>query len=165
MTTTLLTSKLLIEAFGDPFVDAKKVQDACLSIYDVPTEIEDTNKFIPKRIYMNKFFAPIVDRWLRALIAEKVIHEITSFDGCFNIRKIRQSRGLSLHSWAVAIDFNAANNPLGLSRETAIQRGLTPFTKKFIDVSRSFVDCGADWTKRPDAMHFQMKAKDFISIR
>lgn len=165
MTTTLLTSKQLFEKFGDPFINPQQVQAKCLEVWDVPQEIEDTNKFIPKKVFINKHFAPIVEKWLRALIAEKVIEEINSFDGCFNIRKVRQSRALSLHSWAVAIDFNAANNPLGLSRDTCIQRGLKPFTKKFIDVSRHFVDCGADWLKRPDGMHFQMKQQDFLSIK
>jgi hypothetical protein len=55
----------------------------------------------------------------------------------------------------MAIDLNPAHNPLGLSREQALQKVLKPFSEAFIQVWRAnnwF--CGADF-KRKDLMHFE----------
>jgi hypothetical protein len=45
-----------------------------------------------------------------------------------------------------------------LTREQAIAKGLRPFSQRFIEVSREFMECGWDWIKRPDGMHYQKKS-------
>lgn len=40
--------------------------------------------------------------------------ELETFDGCFNVRWVRGYPGVpSLHSFGIAVDFNASKNPLG----------------------------------------------------
>lgn len=125
--------------------------------WDVPDVINANCKAIPNRLYVHKDFVSTLDAWFMALFANNLLQEIKTYDGCWVIRKKRGGKTMSIHSWAMAIDFNAVHNPLGLSREQCLQRGLTPFSEKFIAISRQYVDCGADWKRRPDGMHFQTK--------
>lgn len=83
---------------------------------------------------------------LTAVIDLKLASQLQSFDGCHNIRAIRgRPDTQSAHSWAGAIDINAATNALG-----------TPG-----DISDDFAECfmlqGFTWGKRfkrSDPMHF-----------
>jgi len=65
-------------------------------------------------VYCNKdMVAPLIAA-LNNLIKRDRLFELKTFAGCFNIRKIRGSmHSWSAHSWAMAIDFNAKQNPLG----------------------------------------------------
>ncbi len=99
------------------------------------------------RIYCNRDIIPALDAALTNLHLNSCISELKTFDGCWNIRKVRGSETLwSLHSFAVALDFNAALNPLGEP---------TTFTEAFL---RSFeaagFSAGARFTRK-DGMHFQ----------
>ena len=86
-------------------------------------------------------------RALTNLIQRKRDHELKTFDGCFNIRKKRGLTSMSLHSWGVAIDVNAAWNGLGKPST------LTPeFVKCFTDAG---FEWGGNWT-RTDPMHFEI---------
>lgn len=73
--------------------------------------------------------------------------QLKTYDGCFNIRAMKGGSHYSVHSWGLAVDFNAAQNPFG---------GPVRFTKAFI---RCFADAsfepGAAW-HTPDGMHFQL---------
>lgn len=75
--------------------------------------------------------------------------ELATFDGAFNVRWVRGVPGaFSLHSWGVAIDFNAAQNPLG-------SPGV--WTKEFIDIFKAAgFTYGGEFSKRPDPMHYQL---------
>ena len=86
-----------------------------------------------------------------------VLSEIKTYDGCWNVRKKRGLQSLSIHAFGMAIDLNASHNPLGLTQAQCKEKGLIPFTEKFLSVARNYVDCGADWKTRPDGMHFQIK--------
>ena len=73
------------------------------------------------------------------------------------IRGYEKQKVLSRHSWATAVDFNPGDNPLGVSRENALQRGLKPFTKEFQQAARNAgLTAGYDFP-RIDGMHFEMK--------
>jgi len=76
-----------------------------------------------------------------------VFRELITFDGCFNIRAISGSHRESLHSWGLALDFNALTNPRGV-------RGNMPSTVVLAFVSNGFV-WGGDFQRIPDSMHFQ----------
>jgi hypothetical protein len=78
------------------------------------------------------------------------------------VRKQRGSNSISKHSFGIALDFNAAWNPL--------VRGVTPATRgklraakvtwseDFLDVWRNNGwECGADWQTVLDGMHFELK--------
>jgi hypothetical protein len=73
--------------------------------------------------------------------------ELHTYDGCFNIRRMKGGNSLSVHSWGLAVDFNAAENPYG---------GQVTFSDEFI---RCFADAGFEagalW-RTPDGMHFQL---------
>ena len=75
------------------------------------------------------------------------IKEIRSFDGCFNVRWVRGMPGIeSFHSWAIALDFNAGQNPLGASSQ---------WSAGFVDIWKA---AGWAWGgdfKRKDPMHFE----------
>lgn len=116
------------------------------------------NPKIPKRIYCNKLIMEPLVKVLNDLNRNKLISEIRSYDGCYNVRYIRgleAQKKLSNHSWGIALDLNAYDNPLGVSREEAIKKGLKPFTKKFCDTwkEHGFAN-GYDWPRK-DGMHFE----------
>jgi len=98
-------------------------------------------------IYMNRFATAALDGVLEELVQTGLIHELKTYDGCWNVRKKRGINAYSIHSWGLALDFNALLNPLG---------GPCHFSQAFLEVWRrhGWV-CGADWSGRKDAMHFQ----------
>lgn len=108
---------------------------------------------VPKvtAIYMNKFATAALDAVLLELLSTGLIKELKTYDGCTNIRKKRGLNDYSIHSWGLALDFNAALNPLGVKMGS--RKGM--FSKAFLDVWRKHGwVCGADFG-RPDGMHFQ----------
>jgi len=136
----MVTSAQCLKKYGDPEKENNMI------FWDVPSEIEIG--VIPKKLYCNK---DIVDPLMAAfinLINRNKIEELKTWDGCFNIRKKRGLSSMSLHSWGIAIDVNAAWN--GLNKEPV----LTPeFVKCFTDAG---FDWGGTWTRK-DGMHFQLK--------
>lgn len=75
---------------------------------------------------------------------------IEDFAGCYRFRLIRGGTQPSLHSWAAALDFNAARYPLGTEPDPK-----DPFVREVVPVfkERGWV-WGGDFS-RPDPMHFQ----------
>lgn len=127
--------------YGQPAADS-----ACMVLWDVPTELEIG--VIPKRIYCNKDMVKPLTKAFKALIKTGKVDELKTWDGCFNIRKIRGGNLPSLHSWGLAIDVNAFENGLGQ------QSKLSPeFVKCFTDAG---FDWGGNFKSRLDPMHFQL---------
>lgn len=124
-------------------------------LWDVPSELEIG--VIPKRIYCNKDMVVPLSNAFKKLIDTNCVNELKTWDGCFNIRKKRGLTSMSLHSWGLAVDMNAFFNPLGLTRQQIVARGMVPFSEEFLQCFRdSGFDCGADWKNRPDFMHVQL---------
>lgn len=124
-------------------------------LWDVPNALEIG--VIPKRIYCNKDLVTPLQNAFKNLINTGAVNELKTWDGCFNIRKKRGLVSMSLHSWGLAVDMNAFCNPLGLTREQIVSRGMIPFSEKFLKCFRDAgFDCGADWKSRPDFMHMQL---------
>lgn len=100
-----------------------------------------------KRIYCNTDVASDLDLIFDGILMEGLEKEIKKFDGCFNIRKIRGSKKRwSLHSFGLAVDFNAATNRMGT------------FGDMHPDIVTIFESHGWIWGgnfKRKDSMHFQ----------
>lgn len=136
----MLTSAICLSKFGDP------VKENNMAMWDVPSELEIGA--IPKRIYCNKALVPHLEKAFRNLIDRKLVTELKTWDGCFNIRKKRGSTSTSLHSWGIAIDVNAAWNAMGKTPTLSPE-----FVQCFKDAG---FDWGGDW-KTPDGMHFQLK--------
>ncbi len=75
--------------------------------------------------------------------------ELHTFDGCFNIRMVRGSNDhFSAHSYGLALDIDAATNPMGPVLHTTRSH---EFVKCFTDQG---FDWGGGWHGRKDPMHF-----------
>ncbi len=81
----------------------------------------------------------------------KKIREIHAdiYDGCYNFRSMRGRAQLSMHAFACAIDWDAANNPFR-SKKFFFRRD-TPLIANFIAEGWIW---GGEWSV-PDAMHVQ----------
>lgn len=97
------------------------------------------------RIYCNKDVHEPLTWALESLRNMGLLHELKTFDGCFNIRTVRGSDRVSTHAYGLAIDINAFENSLG---------GHVTFDYAFVSC---WTKHGWDWGgtfKRRDGMHF-----------
>lgn len=136
----MVNSQDCFKKYGQP-ADTNK----CMTLFDVPKELEIG--LIPKRIYCNKDLITPISEAFKSLIETGCVKEIKTWDGCFNIRKMRGLNAMSLHSWGIAVDINAFEN--GLNQ-------IPKFSPEFV---KCFTDAGFDWGgtwKRKDGMHFQL---------
>jgi hypothetical protein len=140
----MVTSAQCLKKWGDPALVENELK--YMTVWDVPTHLEIV--VIPKKLYCNKLIvAPLIQAFTN-LIDRKFVKELKTFDGCFNVRRKRGLTSMSLHSWGVAIDVNAAWN--GLNKTPQLSAG---FVKCFTDAG---FDWGGTWTRK-DGMHFQLK--------
>jgi len=137
----MVTSQDCLNKYGKP-----ELQKA-LIMWTIPKNLHI--KTMPEKLYCNKDIVEPLSQALKNLIDRNVSDQLKTWDGCFNIRKMRGLFSMSLHSWGVAIDVNAAWNGLGKPST------LTPeFVKCFTDAG---FDWGGTWLRK-DAMHFQLKS-------
>lgn len=99
-------------------------------------------------IYMNKdMFQPFITAMENLQLAG-LVDDLKTMDGCFEIRDIRGIPGqLSAHSYGMAVDINAKENPLGSP---------SAFDPAFV---KCFTDAGFTWGgtfSRIDGMHFSL---------
>ena len=135
----MVTSQQALKKYGDPTLEKWMV------VWDVPTELEIG--MIPKKIYCNKDMIKPLSHAFKNLIDTGKVNELKTWDGCFNIRKKRGLTSMSLHSWGIAIDVNAAWNQLNMEPKLSKE-----FVKCFTDAG---FDWGGTWTRK-DGMHFQL---------
>ncbi len=139
----MITPTDCYNAFGEPSASNK-----CMVLWDVPKELEVG--IIPKRIYCNRALIAPATEAFRKLVDTGAINDLLTYDGCFNIRKMRRSNSTSLHSWGLAMDFDAFRNPMG-KRGAMTDRVVECFTS-------SGWDWGGEWRgNRIDPMHFQLR--------
>ena len=137
----MISSKQCQEKYGNP--ESEKF----MVLWDVPAELEVGA--IPKKVYCNKDMVKPLSIAFKNIIDRNLVSELKTWDGCFNIRQKRGALSPSLHSWAIAIDINAAWNGFGK----------TPTMSK--ELVQCFKDAGFEWGgdwSKPDGMHFQLKA-------
>jgi len=141
----MVTSAQCLKKWGDPAVVTNELK--YMTVWDVPTNLEIG--VIPKKLYCNKIMvAPLIQAFTN-LIDRDFVKELKTFDGCFNVRRKRGLTTMSLHSWGIAIDVNAAWN--GLHKTPQLSAG---FVKCFTDAG---FDWGGTWARK-DGMHFQLKS-------
>lgn len=153
-------SQKLVERFGDPFKDQKTFEAKHMVLWDIPNDINAAIPVLPNRIYVNKVMVVPLEVVFRRILDRKLQGEIKTYDGCFNVRKQRASNAMSRHAFGLAVDFNAAWNPLkmvGVLDRNALRKLYCTWTEAFLDCWRPEFDCGADWITRIDAMHFELK--------
>lgn len=139
----MVTSKQCFAKWGDPTVTTNELK--YMTVWDVPSHLEIG--VIPKKLYCNKLMIGPLTQAFSNLIERGYVKELKTFDGCFNVRKMRGLGAQSLHSWGIAIDVNAAWN--GLGKDPQLSEGFV----------KCFTDCGFDWGgtwTRKDGMHFQL---------
>lgn len=149
-------------AYGDILLNdktLKQFQTKYMILLEVPEKVKKKCKVLPKSIYCNKNIKQPLLNVLNELSDTNLIKEIRSFDGCFNPRYIRgleHKKILSNHSYGIALDFNAADNPLGKTRLQNVEEGRSPWSQEFINVWRKygFIN-GYEWN-RADGMHFEI---------
>ena len=152
----MLTSAQALKKYGDP--NLQTTQSKHFELWIVPSDILQAFSHVrfsalgtigfPKKIFINKDFKPVLEKSLRNLIDRGLTMELKTWDGVFMIRTKRALTSLSLHSWAIAVDVNRAENDLNMTPK------LSP---EFV---KCFTDAGCDWGgtwKRKDGMHFQLK--------
>lgn len=140
----MVTSAQCLKKWGDPTVTTNELK--YMTVWDVPAHLEIG--VIPKKLYCNKeMIGPLMQAFSN-IIDRGLINELKTWDGCFNVRKKRGLNSLSLHSWGIAIDINAAWNGLGKTPTMSAK------------LVKCFTDCGFEWggtwKNRPDGMHFQL---------
>ncbi len=148
----LFPTAALYTRYGNPFINQATFQKRWMTIWEVPNHIRLAIPCLPEKIYTNTDALPLLKNVFEILIQVGVAHEIKSYDGCFNVRAIRNSKKFvpSRHAFGIAFDFNAAENPLG--------KDVCTWSEAFLQVWRDcgFV-CGADWKMpRRDSMHFEI---------
>jgi hypothetical protein len=135
----MVTSAQCLKKYGNPELEHSMV------VWDVPAELEIG--VLPKKLYCNKDMILPLTQAFKNLITTGFVKELKTWDGCFNIRKKRGLTSMSLHSWGIAIDVNAAWN--GLGKTPVLSAG---FVKCFTDAG---FEWGGTWTRK-DGMHFQL---------
>lgn len=149
----------LLKRYGNPMENRVEFERQWMTSWAVPMWIDTHIPALPNKIYINKDLIGPLETVLNRLISFQAYLEIKTFDGLYNVRYIRGSRTkLSIHSWGLAIDLNATNNPLGLTRQAAMAKGLQPFTKLFDEIwADAGWTCGVNFS-RSDGMHFEYTA-------
>lgn len=151
----MITSAQALKKYGDP--NLVSTQSAHFVLWIVEKDILDAFSHVrfsavgtigfPKKIFVNKDMIDPLRNALRTLICKSLAKELETWDGVFSIRSKRALSSLSLHSWAIAVDVNRAENDLNMTPK------LSP---EFV---KCFTDCGFDWGgtwTRKDGMHFQL---------
>lgn len=101
------------------------------------------------KIYGNGYIKNMLRAALEALVARGIADQLHTYDGCFNIRQAKGGNFLSMHSFGLPVDLNAAENPFG---------GDPSFSDDFVlCFSQNGWEWGGLWVPASvrDGMHFQ----------
>ncbi len=147
-----MTLEEVREKYGDITDDHWANESACMVSLMVASDapkswINSATGDPVHKIYCNKDLAGPFFKAMTNLRRSGLMNELKTFDGCFNIRKVRGIDKPSCHSWGLAIDINAATNPLGLPGDMKPE-----FVQCFTDAGFSW---GGLWN-RPDPQHFTL---------
>jgi hypothetical protein len=139
----------LYDLFGEPAEDAVYLKTLNFGefSYAFSHVLDYEGNHWQHRIYAHELMADPLRKAFGFIVDRGLSDELQTYDGCFNIRRMKGGGSMSVHSWGLAVDFNAADNPFG---------GPVRFSDDFI---RCFADAGLEagalWHK-PDGMHFQL---------
>jgi hypothetical protein len=139
----VLTSEECFAKYGDP------AEEHNMTVWSVPPAL--VKGLLPSKIYCNRdMLVPLLAAF-KNIIDRDLVYAWHTMDGCFCLREKRSGKSMSLHSWGVAIDINAATNKMGQKSSQ-----VKAFVQCFKDAG---FDWGGDWSgANIDAMHFQLKA-------
>lgn len=110
---------------------------------------EDFPWFPAEKIFINTEFKGKLFKAFTNLEKAGLHKEIKTFDGCYNVRAVRGKSVLSLHAYAMAVDFNAATEKLGQDR--------TNLSGQFVAIMKAQgIFWGGDYINRKDPMHWSL---------
>ena len=99
------------------------------------------------KIYCNFAMHAPLKRAFSLIVPRGLAGELRTYDGSFNIRRSKGGGMMSMHSWGLAVDFNAGTNPFGQEGDMSPR------------MVRCFAEAGMEWGglwSTPDGMHFQI---------
>lgn len=99
--------------------------------------------------WCNKLLIDIFQKVYLEIVKARLSSELKTFNGCYNIRKIRGGTKLSTHSWGIAVDHNMVTNMLGQCPK--LHLGIVECFEQ-----QNFV-WGGNFTRK-DGMHMQFAA-------
>lgn len=140
-----MNSEKCLAKYGYPDVHMERKH---MELWDLPDGVNRAIPTLPNRVYCNKDMVQPLWQALQNVIKRDLACHIFTWDGCFNIRKVRGGSSWSLHSWGIAVDINAAWNRLGQEPQMPPE-----LVKCFTDAG---FEWGGTWTRK-DGMHFQLK--------
>lgn len=150
----MTAQQIIIGKYGLP---GAEYENKFMEVWQVAAQFDWFNKVInsatgkgTEKIYLNRDFKNKLIEAFKMLECNGAYKEIKTFDGCYQIRKVRGAISTSsLHSWGMAIDLNAAKEKLGQEK--------TFWSNKFIN---TMLDAGlfwgGSWKSRKDSMHFAL---------
>ena len=143
----MITSIECLAKFGGPTDDKQRLafEQKWMTLWTPPPGIPA----MPRRVYCHKYLLPLLHQWHDNVVDARLQNEVKTWDGCFNVRlKKGSSKSLSLHSWGLAFDINAAWN------------GFSDIPTMSPELVRCIEQAGLDWGgrwKTPDGMHAELK--------
>jgi hypothetical protein len=116
---------------------------------------QDFAWFPAEKIFINSDFKTKLFIAFTALQQAGLHTEIETFDGCLEERNTRGSSIASLHCWAMAMDLNAAKNPMHRQPTDAQRQG--SWSDAFIKTMKAAgLFFGGEFISRADPMHFSL---------
>lgn len=143
--TILESQSAVIARYGRPWDDA----DGWSKLWLAPVKLPASLARLTRRgeLWVNRDLVDVLTVGFQQISDAGLSDKIETYDGCWNVRKIRGSlTQWSTHSWGLAIDLNAATNGMGVV--PVIDRGVVEIFKGL-----GFI-WGGEF-KRLDGMHFQ----------
>jgi hypothetical protein len=111
---------------------------------------------------VKKGYGGNISRAMKWLIDElNKVEAIGEFgwDGTYAYRPVRGGSTWSEHAAGTALDWNAAQHPMGVSRTAGWSSNQVAQIRTFLRTQKgSAFKWGADFSHRPDAMHFEMRS-------
>jgi len=147
----MTAQQIIINKYGEP--DKDYLAKFCFN-WQVK---HDFSWFPATKIFINKDFKTKLAIAFINLEKNNCQTEIKTYDGCFNERNVRAASSQSLHSWAMAIDLNAALNPMVIKpfESITVTDRLGKWSGQFIAIMKAAgITCGGYFIHRPDPMHF-----------
>lgn len=138
----MVTSQQCIDRYGAPDIIFER---KWMTLWTPPPTI----KAMPRRVYCHRHLMPLLAQAIDYIIERGLGEQVLTWDGCFCIRlKKGNNSAMSLHSWGLAVDINAAWNQFGKVGDMSPE-----LIKCFTDAG---FEHGSTW-KVPDWMHAQIK--------
>lgn len=135
----MISSDECFERYGDPATESSMVS------FNVPFELQF--KCVPPTVYCNKDLVKPLTNALKNIVERGLTHQIHSWDGCFELRRRRSSKGMSLHAWGLAVDVNYKTN---------LPANIPTLSEEFV---QCWKDAGFDWggdAEIANGSHFQL---------